>query len=230
MISWLRTQPADVVVLQEVPPFIDKLLADVGDAYPFTARISSSGPRLQGIIEACQGIIVLSTVPITKATAFQPIKTAWPALFASLQVSDTQHMSLAVVHAADPIRAEGLLWRDQFFDLLAAHLNTIHGPLIVLGDFNASPYTPAFRDFQAEAGLVASPWNPATYPAKIGTFGISIDHVLVRDATLLRLDPLPAIGSDHRPLRALIALPGMPEDISGLADGSRPQTHPLPSG
>ena len=228
LIRWLRTRPADVVVLQEVPPPIDKLLPTLSEAYPFSSRISSAGPRVQGVVEACQGMVVLSTFPIITATKFQPVATAWPALLASLQIDDATRVSLAVVHAADPIRADGLAARDAFLHYLAEHLDTIHSPLIVLGDFNASPFTPAFREFQARTGLQLSPWNPATYPAGMRTLGISIDHVLVRDATLLRLEPLSSVGSDHRPLRALISVPVVGSAIpAGLAeDGKTRRTLP----
>lgn len=218
---WLRTRPADVVVLQEVPRFVDKELADLGGAYPYTARIRALDSSEHRVMRLCQGIVVLSVFPITSSTVFQPIEGAWPALIAGIDVDPGRHVSLAVIHASDPIRAEGLVWRDEFFRRLAAQLNTMHDPLIVLGDFNASPYTPAFRSFLAEARLTPSPWTPATYPYHLGTLGISIDHVLVRGAELLRLEPLVAVGSDHRPLRASIALPqastGVPPSVADSA-------------
>lgn len=233
LVNWLRSRPADIVVLQEVPRYINKLISDTSDAYPYSSRIISDRSKEPRVIGACQGIILLSRFPITSASIFHPIEDAWPALIAGVQVDESLNASLAIVHAADPVDPDGLRWRDQFLALLAGRLSTIHGPLIVLGDFNATPFTPALRAFAAAAGLTESPWQPATYPSVLGTFGISIDHVLVRDATVLRLAPLPAIGSDHRPLFASIALPAVSADApSGLASRAlryRSITRPEPA-
>lgn len=232
LVSWLRSRPADVVVLQEVPRYVNRLIADTSEAYPYSARIVSDRGMEPLVLGACQGIILLSRFPISSSTVYHPIEDAWPALLAGLDVDEGLHVSLAIVHAADPISADGLRRRDQFFNHLAARLNTARGPLIVLGDFNATPYTPAIRAFAADAGLTASPWSPATYPSNFGTLGIGIDHVLVRDATVLHLAPLPAIGSDHRPLFASISLPLVSaEPPPGLANISQlPLNHPAAPG
>jgi Uncharacterized protein conserved in bacteria len=218
LLQWIRSRPADVMVMQEVPKYLFKDLAGLSRAYPYQAHIAPDRNQGAGTIGACQGTVLLSTYPITSAARFQPIRDAWPAMIANIEVDGATRVSLAIVHALDPVEPGGLHRRDRFLDQLASLLNSLRGPLVVLGDFNASPFTPAFRAFQEQAGLAPSPWTPATYPARFGTFGISIDHVLVRDATLLRLAPLRAIGSDHRPLSASIALTSPGRDRSpGLA-------------
>ena len=78
--------------------------------------------------------------------------------------------------------------------------------LIVVGDFNASPYTPAYRGFVEAAGLATFRPFPASYPAGPAEFGIPIDHVLARGARVTQLQALPTIGSDHRPATATVIL------------------------
>ncbi len=204
---WLATRPADVVALQEVPAYVDRALAPLTSVYPYQVRLLSDQHSPRRALRTCQGIVLLSIHPISEVTFYQPVADAWPALIARLAIKDTPSVWIAAIHAADPIREAGLPLRDQFLARLGEKLNSLHGPLIVAGDFNASPYTPMYRHFHAAATLSSALWSPATYPSQIGPFGISIDHVLAREATITRLTPLPAVGSDHRPLRAELFLP-----------------------
>ncbi len=109
-------------------------------------------------------------------------------------------MRLVVVHTSNPVRRSGLRSRDQLMADLAAELRGYDGPLIVAGDFNATPYTPAFAQFLHDAGLTTVRAYPGTYPQIAGDFGLAIDHVLVRGIRIVDIEALDAFGSDHRPL------------------------------
>jgi hypothetical protein len=52
----------------------------------------------------------------------------------------------------------------------------------------------------------------------MGPFGIPIDHVLVGGIRLADLRALPSIGSDHRPLKALLFLPTAADGSGRLWD------------
>jgi endonuclease/exonuclease/phosphatase family metal-dependent hydrolase len=87
--------------------------------------------------------------------------------------------------------------------------------LIILGDFNATPYTPRFRSLLGATRLkVAGPrwfW-PATYPVggpliylsrrlSNALPGLLIDHVLVdRHFAVQTFRRGPEIGADHYPI------------------------------
>jgi endonuclease/exonuclease/phosphatase (EEP) superfamily protein YafD len=223
---WLRTRPADVVSLVEVPLYLEHRLDGLSDVYPYHARISSEPTRAGRQVQGCQGMLILSTLPITASQVYRPLQKAWPALFVHIAVPGRPVPAgfwLAAIHAADPVRQPQHALRDRLLALLPAELAKLSGPLVVAGDFNATPYTPAFRRFAVTAGL-AAPWSPGSYPARLGTFGLPIDHVLVREANLLRLEPLPSYGSDHRPLRAVIGLapqgPALAARVPGPAGNS----------
>jgi endonuclease/exonuclease/phosphatase (EEP) superfamily protein YafD len=90
---------------------------------------------------------------------------------------------------------------------MADAVSRLDGPVVVAGDFNTTPYAPIFETFLNTARVSTFHDFPATFPAALGGLGIPIDHILVRDAELADLASVGSIGSDHRPLRALVKLP-----------------------
>jgi endonuclease/exonuclease/phosphatase (EEP) superfamily protein YafD len=78
-------------------------------------------------------------------------------------------------------------------------------PNVVTGDFNATPWSTAFRDLQSAGGLVNSQvgfGQAPTWPAAFNTLGmIPIDHLL-HSKELVTVDRVvgEANGSDHKPL------------------------------
>ena len=97
---------------------------------------------------------------------------------------------------------------------MADYLWLRDGPLVVVGDFNATPWSPALRTFLDELDLnglnVA-----ATWPVWFGFAGIPIDHALVSENLIItHIETGPNIGSDHRPVMIDVALdqgsPGTP--------------------
>ncbi len=209
--AWLATRPADIVALEEVPPNVERALAPLappgGSTYPYSASIPASSGSGRGMASGCEGILLLSTVPIVSTRVYHSDNQAWPALLAQLDVPGTGSAWLVLVHAADPLRASGLLLRDQFLASLVPVVTALSGPVIVAGDFNATPFTPAFQRFVTDARLLPQRGLPGTYPADLGPFGLPIDHILVRDADLTPVEALAARGSDHRPIFANIVLP-----------------------
>lgn len=207
--DWLAARPADIVALQEVPPHVEQALAPLGTRgiYPYSARVPAASGRSRGSLSGCEGILLLSAVPITSATIYQPNEKAWPSLIGRLNVPDVGGVWIVIVHATDPIRRKGLGLRDEFLSSLAPIIASLSGPVIVAGDFNATPFTPAFQQFLDDARIAPARGFPGSYPASLGAFGLAIDHILVRDADLAALRALPPAGSDHRPLLARIVLP-----------------------
>ncbi|MFO1154444.1 MAG: endonuclease/exonuclease/phosphatase family protein [Rhodospirillales bacterium] len=206
--AWLATRPADIVALQEVPPHVERALAApaIARVYPYSARVPAANGASRAGLNGCEGLLLLSTVPVTASTPYQPNPRVWPALITRLDVADVGSVSLVLVHALDPIRTQGLVLRDEFLASLAPVIAAMSGPVIVAGDFNATPFTPAFRQFLQAADLEPGR-TPASFPANLRAFGIPIDHVLVRGADLPSVRALPPTGTDHRPIFAQIVLP-----------------------
>lgn len=222
--QWLRTRPADVVVLQEVSPRLIERLRRADDGYPYRlvaedsyagyedAEMFGFGGERSGADSrngwrSSEATVVLSVWPIIERRMPDPQTRAWQMSQVRLDMGDRLQPWVVVVHPPSPVVAGNLPLRDRILRELATTVSQLDGPVIVAGDFNATPYTPAFRAFAEEAGLASFGHFPPTYPNRLGDLGLPIDHVLVRDARLVELQALPSIGSDHRPLSARILLP-----------------------
>ncbi len=97
-------------------------------------------------------------------------------------------------------------------EALGAQVARFGGPRIVMGDFNATPFSRMLSTFAEASGLRRISWLP-TWPASFGPFPqIAIDHIYVSDD----LVPLGIArvggnaGSDHYPVIADIRLPDTP--------------------
>ena len=93
-----------------------------------------------------------------------------------------------------------LAWRNEQLAIAGDVLAEVDGPKIVVGDFNATPWSAGLRAFRSENEL--SGFNTrATWPIWLGFAGIPIDHAFVsRDLGILEIETGPDIGSDHRPI------------------------------
>ncbi len=211
LIRWLASRPADVVALQEVNPRLIERLRRGEDGYPW--RMIAEDEYISHGWHSSEAIVLLSRFPIIEEHRFKPWAEGWQVAFARLRLPDGVRPWIVAVHVPSPLHAGNLPMRDRILERLAPAVAALEAPVIVLGDFNATRFTPAFRRFVADADLQTVEFDPATYPARAGPFGLGIDHVLVRGADLTGVHAMPRHGSDHRPLaaRVLLPLPDQPE-------------------
>jgi endonuclease/exonuclease/phosphatase (EEP) superfamily protein YafD len=97
--------------------------------------------------------------------------------------------------------------RDEFAAVAEA-ANTIEGPLLVVGDFNSTPWSYSIKAFEAASGLTRETRNLMTYPELFTTRRglirlepfLPLDHVFQRGLTVSELAVGEQTGSDHRPV------------------------------
>jgi endonuclease/exonuclease/phosphatase (EEP) superfamily protein YafD len=110
------------------------------------------------------------------------------------------------VHLMPPVSAEWARQRNSQLDALADHAASATEPLIVLGDFNISPYSPYFRDWLAETQLTDAGRGLGprfSWPSFLPLLGIPIDHCIVSESLgVAEYRRLGAFGSDHYPVLA----------------------------
>lgn len=201
--AFLKASEADVISLQEYAFPWRRPLASTGAlaAYPHRLAISAEG----------HGMAIFSKWPIVSRQTV-PAATEPPILVAEIE---TPHGPLRIVnaHPKAPVSPHAWRVRNRDLEILADIVGTAPRRTVVLGDFNVTPFAPAFADFLDRTGLadsrrslgVLAPSFPAPLPAPLR---IPIDHILVSgDLPLEALAVGPYIGSDHRPLTAIVGIP-----------------------
>lgn len=109
------------------------------------------------------------------------------------------------IHPLPPVSVIYARARDAMLDDAGQWSTEQSDPHFIVGDFNATPWSTAFRDLQSAGGLVNSQvgfGRGPTWPAKFNTLGmIPIDHLL-HSEELVTIDRVvgEANGSDHKPL------------------------------
>lgn len=188
---------ADLVVLAEAEPL-----------RPVLAELAGTYPHQLGCTGGSCATLVLSRHPFVPGRA-EMINGARKGRLAAFAIEPEGRMPLAVVaaHLTKP-------WYHGFFDVdlwyLLDRAAAVDGPLLVMGDFNATPWSRPLQRIRAETGLRAPGWPVATWPTGAGALGLPIDHLLVRDGVVL--GPVTpwggGLGSNHRGLLAEIHWPG----------------------
>jgi endonuclease/exonuclease/phosphatase (EEP) superfamily protein YafD len=191
---------ADVVVLQEVTPaHVESLRAEgVLDAYPYAVVDARSGAF---------GSAILSRLLLTDARVDD--LAGLPMSRATVTV-DGRQVRLLDVHTLSPMGGDNFERRDSQLDALVGLAAGASGEAgtVMVGDFNANRWHPAFRRLldtglrdaheQVGRGLARS-WPNGT---KVPTFAL-LDHVLVSPSiAAVSVREGTGRGSDHRPVIA----------------------------
>lgn len=121
-----------------------------------------------------------------------------------------QTVAVYAVHPRPPDSEAKTEARDSLFVELAGLVGQETMPVVVIGDFNASPWSYSFRDFTSETNLVNSQNGyglSATWPTGFPVTLVPLDHML-HSNRLTTVDRFvgPDLGSDHLPLTVEVAL------------------------
>lgn len=200
-VAYLRDRQPDVVAVLEVDADWATALDGLADLFPH--RLIR--PRSDNF-----GIALLSRWPLDDVEVVAFCETGFPSILATVRRPAGGFRFIAT-HPYPPFNA-------RCTDQLVAHLDgvaeaaaTATLPCIVAGDFNAAPWSRPYRRLVAKSGLADSALGRGVQPtwhAHLPAPRIPIDHVLVpADATVLRREVGPDIGSDHFPVEAEIVLP-----------------------
>jgi len=197
--DWLASNPADLVVLQEVTGAWAGALSQVS-GYPQRQLLVREDPY---------GIGVLSRWPLRSVERRDFAGDGLPSLSGDL-VMQGQSVRFLALHTHWPILPGLAASRDRSLDAAAGLVRAGDGPAAVLGDLNLTAYSPVFARFLESAGLRDASdeprWSP-TWMAGFWPLALRIDHVLVTpDLCVERVEVGPSIGSDHRPVIARLRL------------------------
>lgn len=117
-------------------------------------------------------------------------------------------------HPVSPLTPARAEQRDVQLAWIADWAEHAQDPVVVVGDLNATPWSPAFRSLLDDGDLMDSQrvhGVQASWPAPWGPLGLALDHVLhSSDITVVDRRLGPSFGSDHRAVHARIAHAGAP--------------------
>ena len=147
------------------------------------------------------GIALYSKHPITDGAVDVFSTDSFPAINADIQVGES-NVRVMAVHPPPPGQTNMYLNRNQYMQRIALESEAQDGAVLVMGDFNATPWTSHFTDMLAKGRLrnasAGFGFNP-TWPSPIFALSIPIDHILIN--ARISVDHFESIhlqGSDHR--------------------------------
>jgi endonuclease/exonuclease/phosphatase family metal-dependent hydrolase len=149
------------------------------------------------------GQAILSRFPIGDTQVHQLPGDGEPRIAFEAEVKvDGRALRIVTVHLDHQRDARRLMQAKTVFKALENH----HEPMILAGDFNDSPESPALAVFSAPWKQLAKKEPRLTCPA--GEPGVEIDHIVVRGLEPLGpVEVLPeTVASDHRPLVVTVKL------------------------
>ena len=196
-LDYLRRQNADVVVVSEVTVAWREALGQLSDIYPYR----SFGPLYDPPEHPPHGLGLLSKraweeAGVEESDISNRAFSVWarfPSASPSLTVAGV-HLSNLIYDPASHQKAEA--------EALVSVVRRFDGPVVVVGDFNMTPFSTRYETLLGKSGLQRADGGlNTTWPALITPLGLSLDHVLIgkgiRNATM-RTGP--RLGSDHLPI------------------------------
>jgi endonuclease/exonuclease/phosphatase (EEP) superfamily protein YafD len=209
ILAQVRAKNPDLAVFVEVNARWRKQLDSLNDIFPYS-RDNKRGEVLYSKID-------LAGVEIVPEN---------PSYVRTLIVRNIQHQgkkfTLVVTHPSSPANPAEFAKRNAHLQALAPALAKLSDNLIVVGDFNTTPWSPYYRQFVDDARLVnaqqgfglAPTWTSLAIrklPGWLQPFlSVPIDHIFIRSGSLkMRSTSFhagAAIGSDHVPIVAEIGL------------------------
>jgi endonuclease/exonuclease/phosphatase (EEP) superfamily protein YafD len=131
-------------------------------------------------------------------------------IIAGFTLGDGSHFSVMTTHMDWPFPIER---QREEFAVAEAAASGVSGPLLVVGDFNSTPWSYAMKGFEATTGLVRQTRALISYPLmftvpnRVARGGLlrflpflPLDQVFERGIDVHELHRGPETGSDHLPV------------------------------
>ena len=194
IVAEIKRLDADVVTLIEMSSRTQAALVTLKEKYPFQENCSNT--------DDCD-IAIISKSPLNN----MQYKSRWvgPEYLRASLGADFGSVTIFSVHTTRFPHP-----RAQFNQIqaMAAEVLQTAGEHIVMGDFNATPFSRVTQTFATEANLIRLTDLP-TWPARLGLPQVAIDHIFVSE----NIHALSGesignnAGSDHFPITISLAVP-----------------------
>lgn len=198
LIALIVAEQPDVIVLQEVTTVWTTAMEMLHETYPHQYAI----PRHDNF-----GIGVFAKTPFQSIDVIDSPPYGFPSLVIRQPVNG-RIVSYVTTHPIPPLGKAGFGARNEQLASIAAVINSIRGPRLLIGDLNTTMWADQHEQLLRSTGLRNARHGFGvipTWPKQLPIAMIPIDHCLVsEDIAVLDIRSGPDIGSDHLPL--LIAL------------------------
>ncbi len=192
-LDWAKAQNADLILIAEFP---DATPGDfLGDDYPH--RFDTGPPPRDTYVTR---IVAFSRVPLDGVQLLPgpgPSHRPWATCNVSIGGA---RLNIMAAHPTPPNTPKLTRERDAHIDAVRKQLAE---PFLLAGDFNATPWCPAFKMIPGRrvgAYLFAPTWF-----SNLPLLGLPIDHIMISQALKAsRYRVAPFTGSDHRALLARV--------------------------
>lgn len=202
VVAWLTRGNYDFVTLVEVSRAWHPSVREIARAFRYDFRYVTAPDGA--------GLAFFSRYPLREPKIVQVAEGNRPVLRVEVN-APTGTFTAFVVHPISPRTAEQFAQRNAFYEAFIDIVNGVEQPVLVVGDFNSTPWSPFLQDFQRATGLrwLARPLDfPATWPVRNPFLRIPIDHAFSRPAFPTRhYQVWEDMGSDHLPIEFSFALP-----------------------
>jgi endonuclease/exonuclease/phosphatase (EEP) superfamily protein YafD len=197
VVDHVLASDADVVYLMEVSKRWMAALSGLKGKYPYVL----ARPRQDNF-----GVALFSRIPWTQEDIPMFGEAGVPSI--EVHLSHQGHeLVLLGTHPLPPVGGEYASLRNEQLQLLAEHVAKLGGAVLVVGDFNSTPWSEGMRILTRNSGLgfrsIAPPWTPTW---RAGTpLAIPIDHALCTAPLVIAERSVGGdMGSDHRPLNITV--------------------------
>lgn len=184
----------DIVAVQELAP---SNAAVIRTRYPGGVLRPALGTNGMGLVGRLP--LEVRRLPLPRRSA----------LVGSVTLPNDQIVGVWAAHLANPIDLPPSIGvRREQVRLLEEALDGNRSPLVLVGDLNASPRWPAYRQLRTRLDDGVADWarRNRTRPDRTWSYRpglprlLRIDHALVRGMTVTGVQVLPVRGSDHHAL------------------------------
>jgi endonuclease/exonuclease/phosphatase (EEP) superfamily protein YafD len=208
----IRTKNPDVVCLVETDQWWERQMRVLEKTHPHCLKCP---------LENTYGMVLYSRLPFEEARTRFLVQDDVPSMRAVVRMRSGDAVVLYCVHPRPPRPAQASYARDAELVLVGRELHADTRPSIVLGDLNDvgwSYTTTLFQRISHTLDPRAGRGMYNTYNAKIPVLRYPLDHCFHTGRfSLVRLERLGYIGSDHFPMFVELSIEERPQ-----------QTNPVP--
>lgn len=199
--KWIAAQQPDILVLIQANRAWLPMLDEMMRIMPYQKMADHT---------TAFGMAILSRFPMDKTESGVAGPRSLPSLSAEME-TPVGRLIVVATHPNPPTGGDEARARDLYLAQLAAIAQTSTMPTLMVGDFNATPWSSGFEPIRLLPNLQpASASTPATWPASLGPLGLPTQHILLsipynkpRDIFFHDLITGPAFtGTAHLPLIA----------------------------